>query len=343
MEQSSKARVVFERARDQKLTARDRLGASRIVETKLDDVEGALEIVEAGWPDSQQASDCLKRQLGIQAREGLHQRTEALLKRLASEATPPHLTTSLVTCLSTTATSYPHARLRHQAADLTRRKISERLGKVSRDEAARLLENLYRLAPEDRLLARDGGRYLAAKERRPPRARRRCGSSPVPELVRAIELGSSVRWLDVLSMGSLFFALAYAGDGIRLYRGNWSGGFEHLVWPFGTSVQELPDRVPMPVQMELDATGHRNVILRSLSFGELLLKVFPASRTSSKPKRSPAIQDGSLGERSRFRICHRLGSRCATTARVSSSVLTTTKAYTLRTSLSGSGRKKASR
>ena len=79
-------------------------------------------------------------------------------------------------------------------------------------------------------------------------------------------------------MGSLFFALAYAPDGIRLYRGSWSGGFEHLVWPCGTSVQELPDRVPLPLQMGLDATGHRNVILRSLTFGELPLKVFPASR-----------------------------------------------------------------
>ena len=278
MEQSSKARVVFERARDQKLSTHDRLGASRIVETKLDDVEAALEIVEEGWPDSWQASDCLKRQLGIQAREGLHERTEALLKRLGSEATPPHLITSLVTCLSTTARSYPNARLRHQAADLTRRKISERLGEVSHDEAARLLESLYRLAPEDRLLARDGGRYLTAKERRQPVPRRRRGSSPEPELVRSIQLPSSVHWLDIQSTGSLFFALAYARDEIQLYRGNWSGGFAHLVWPFGTSVQEWPDRVPMPVQMELDATGHRNVILRSLTLRELPLKVFPASR-----------------------------------------------------------------
>lgn len=278
MEQSAKARAAFERARDHKLSSRDRLGASRIVETKLDDVEGALEIVEEGWPDSRQASDCLKRQLGIQACEGLHERTETLLKRLASETIPPHLITSLVACLSTTATSYPNARVRHQAADLTRRKISGRLGKVSRDEAARLLESLYRLAPEDRLLARDGGRYLTTKERRQPRLRRRRGSSPEPELVRSIELPSSVRWLDIQSTGSLFFALAYARDEIQLYRGNWSGGFEHLVWPFGNSVQEVPARGTMPVQMELDATGHRNVILRHMMGRELPLKVFPASR-----------------------------------------------------------------
>ncbi len=277
IEQPLKARAAFERARDEHLATSDRLGASRIVETKLDNVEEALAIVEDGWPHSRQASECLKRQVTLQAREGLHTRTETLLKRLDVE-TPVHLIESLVACLSTAASSYPNARVRHEAADLSRRKISMRLDKASRDEAVRLLEHLYRLAPEDRLLKRDGSRYLDTKAYRGATPPRRRGSSPVPELVRSFELSSSVRWFDVKSKGRLFFALGHHRDELLLYRGNWSGRFERLSWPLESSDDEASTRAIVPVTMELDATGHRSVILRHAFGGGLAPKIFAASR-----------------------------------------------------------------
>lgn len=276
MEQPSKARVAFERARDERLAAGDRLNASRIAETKLGDVNQALEMVEDGWPDSYQAGDCLKRQIAIQAREGLHARTETLLKRLGTD-TPPHLVGSLVACLSTAAVSYPNARVRHEAADLSRRKISARLETASRDEAVRLLDNLYRLAPDDRLLERDGSRYLDSKQKRDVVPRRRRGTSPKPELVRTIELPISLRWFDVASMGRVFFALGHRNDELELYRANWSGRFELLSWPLEYSSTDASSR-SVPVTMDLDATGHRSVVLRHVFGRELPPKVFAASR-----------------------------------------------------------------
>ena len=82
-------------------------------------------------------------------------------------------------------------------------------------------------------------------------------------------------WLDVGSLGSLFFALGYEQDELRLYRGNWGGGFEHLAWPFSLPDGEL---AAAPVHMELDATGHRGVILHDPMGTPLPLKVFPSSR-----------------------------------------------------------------
>lgn len=277
MEQPAKARLAFERARDERLAASDRLGASRIAETKLDDVDHALAIVEEGWPDSHQAGDCLKRQIAIQAREGLHARTETLLKRLGAE-TPPHLIGSLVSCLAAAATSYPNARVRHDAADLSRRKISARLGLASRDEAVRLLENLYRLAPEDLLLERDGARYLGTKPHRRVAPRRRRGVSPKPELVRSFALPNGVRWFDVKSAGNLYFALGHERDELKLYRGNLGGRFELLSWPLDLSEEEASTRGSAPVTMDLDATGHRCVILRHAFFRELRPQIFSSSR-----------------------------------------------------------------
>jgi MoxR-vWA-beta-propeller ternary system domain bpX3 len=260
MEREDKAREAYERARDRHLAEKDRVGASRIADAKLRDAEQAIEIASSGWPDSSQASECLRRQFQIQAREGLHQRTGALLERLEREATPPYLVADLASCLAETAARYPESILRLGAADLARKKISGRIRNASMDEASRLVASLYRLAPDDRLLVRDGARYLDARQERPvsPDARSR-RSSPQPQLIRAFDL-PVCEWLELRSTGSLFFALGRDDRRHVLVRGSWSGQYETVFWPL-ERLGQAGDRGGGPLLMELDSSGHRTLLV----------------------------------------------------------------------------------
>ena len=274
MEDEAKAHRSFMKARDQALASFDRLGAARIVESKLADVEAAIAIVEDGWPDSRQAGECLRQHVKLLAQEGRHRGAESLLKRLDAEETPPHVLRALAETMADTATTYPDTSVRRRAGDLTRKKVGGRLPKASATEASHLLRALYTLAPEDELLVRDGARYLRAKEEereqaRPRPVRRVRG--PEPELVRRVQLPPSIAWSSVRSMGSLFFTLGMDKSHLKLFRGNWAGVHEALSWPFRGDNSSA-------VLFELDVTGHRTVILRDLAGHSLAPQKFMPSR-----------------------------------------------------------------
>lgn len=212
-----------------------------------------------------QAEPCLRRAFALHAKHGLGARTASLLDRLSHESTPPHLVADLTLCLADTAATYPDRALRRRASDLTRRKVASRLVKAPAPEVSRLLSALYRLAPEDRLLERDGRRYLASRDGAKPRVaetlRRRRG--PIPELLRVIELSRRYAWLDARSGGNVVFVVGHTpGPGdeeIALARVRLDGGSQTLTWP---STEFAGSRMGYGgFLMALDASGQGQVLL----------------------------------------------------------------------------------
>ena len=152
------------------IEAGDYLAAARILEQKVGDVELAIEQLKAGWPKSTQRRVCLGALFEICGRHGLHDQATARLQQArAPETELLHILEDLEV-ISQFAGDYPDREVRELAADTTRVLAARRLSSATGDDAARLVATVTRLAPSDRLLHRDGQRYLQRQraEVRPP-------------------------------------------------------------------------------------------------------------------------------------------------------------------------------
>ena len=273
IEAEERARELYGRQCDRHMADGDKLSAARIFETKLEDVTRTLELLETGWPHSDQADGCLERELEILTRESYHERMEARLRHLREEITPSSRVVPLVERLAETARTYPDATLRRVTSDLVHRKIAGRLRASSPEESSRLLEGLYALAPEDRLLVRDGSRFLAERRTHQPVAHHPAGTPP--RRIRQLDLPMGAVWDRVVAAGPCFFALGHNDREIYLVRGAWGGGVQKLSW----DLRPPRDVASMlPCWMALESIDPPKVILKSpVSDAPFAKKIIPAS------------------------------------------------------------------
>ena len=263
------AAAAYRREVDLLTAADDLLTAADLLEKNLSAPDEAVALLRAGWPGSKQAGRCLERAFELLGAHGAHPQAAELVAGLAAETPLPTHILSLTRQLAAAQETYPDEGLRHAARDLARVRVAGRLPDADLPEMRGLLDALYRLAPADRLLIRDGNRYLAERQEQekrraaaPPKGK--TASSPssrrTPRQGGSIQLSRGTRWRQVRSVGNSFFAAGYnaAHRQVELVRSGWDGSSPtELAWR-GISPGDVGNR---PMLLEAPRGGSGTVVL----------------------------------------------------------------------------------
>jgi tetratricopeptide (TPR) repeat protein len=209
--------------------------AAGLLETKLKAPEEALELLTEAWPWSDSAGECLRESFALLARLGRHAETSSRLGKLRGETPPAGKGPTLANVLSHVATTYPEESVRLLSADATRVVAAAVLPGVEGEAKRSVARAVARVAPEDRLLARDVERFLAQPPPRPalpPPRRRVMRSADDPVVLRQFRLPDGVTWrVVVASPGNAgFLALGSVSNGVLLLRGTWEGITQSTYW-----------------------------------------------------------------------------------------------------------------
>jgi hypothetical protein len=217
------------------LSQDDILGAAKLVEERLRLPDEAIDLLRNAWPSSHQAAACTGALFQILARTGQHEIATEHLGMIGLAPIPNAHALPLLNALGGPARDYPDAYVRHCASDFSRVLISRQLKRsdLAGDQADRLMERLVRLAPEDRLLARDANRHLADRRNADLLARRAAPPPPAgkkPIIIRRFELPRQIEWAQLRSEWHWFFALGFTSKRMTVLRGVWEGEFQSLSW-----------------------------------------------------------------------------------------------------------------
>jgi tetratricopeptide (TPR) repeat protein len=219
----------FRRAADDLKRSGDWVRAAALLERELDAAEDALELLRDAWPRHRQAAGCLRARLALLGRLGRHDEAGALVRELVTVPAPPSRAVALTEVLERTAVTYPVPAVADAARDGVRAVAGSRLTQAARPEAEQLLRAVGRTRPDDPLLAKDVGRYVArlrGGERRVPAPPQR-GEL---ETVDRIQLPRDVLWETMVPAGRGFYAAGLSGDGFGAVRGRWDGQLQVVRW-----------------------------------------------------------------------------------------------------------------
>jgi tetratricopeptide (TPR) repeat protein len=211
------------------------LAAAGLLETKLKAPDEALDLLTDAWPRSDAAGECLRETFALLARLGRHAETSNRLGRLRAELPPMEKGPTLANVLSHVATSYPEESVRLLSADATRVIASNVLPGVEGETRRSVARAVARVAPEDRLLARDVERFITQLPRRPvslPPRRKAMRTANDPVVLRQFRLPDGVMWRAAVAAPgtSGFLAIGSVSNGVLLLRGTWEGITQSTYW-----------------------------------------------------------------------------------------------------------------
>lgn len=226
LERTDEAHAAWRRAVNVKLGAGDGLGAAELLERKLNDIDGAYAILTDAWPHTKQASLCLTTAFGLLARHERHDQAAALVAALpelrATSWSPP----TLVEVLGAQALEYPSDVVRERAAEQVRVVASQRLTSptVDHEESVRLARVVGGLVPRDKLLARDGQRYIDLRRK----AKTKPNTVPVAKteaihLLRELKLPSFAEWQTAVATDEAIFAAGFRERELVVVGTDWNG------------------------------------------------------------------------------------------------------------------------
>jgi hypothetical protein len=200
----------------------DYRNASRILHDKLHDVDGALNALSLGWPESPSALSCLEESFLLM---GLHNRHDEALRRIGQLRTTPfraNVVKLLARGLSGVHETYPDQTVKSTAADTTQIVVARALSRANPADSTELLLSIRRLAPQDRLLLRDCDRFVASRQK--PIANK----APIVKKTRGIELLSTFKlrlentaWRVAKSAGKAVYIAGYGKGSLVLQRIEW--------------------------------------------------------------------------------------------------------------------------
>jgi tetratricopeptide (TPR) repeat protein len=215
----------------------DIVGAAKLLDERLHEPDEAVKLLLNAWPASRQAARCLKVAFQMLARLGHHETALDRIVQLSREPVRRALALPLLSALEEPAIQYPDERVRRHAADFSRVIVARQLKQemLSVEEAGNLVNYLVRIAPEDRLLARDANRHIAER-RAAENRKRRITPLPIagvkPTIVRRFNLPPDHTWLDLKSEGPWFFAVGLRESDVVLLRGIWDGVYHAVTWRY---------------------------------------------------------------------------------------------------------------
>lgn len=227
------------RAAEAHHAAGDAVAAARLIDARLDAPDEALTLLAATWPRGKNALACLEERFALLARRHRNDEARELLGVLARQDTPLPVVAPLAGLLAKLFETAADARVRVLAADAVRVKAAAGLAgrPLERTDELTVLRSLTRLAPEDRLLARDTVRFRESRPRPPADlpASRDQGAVVLritPEKGGRMSLPRVGEWARVVAHGNGFSAVARGNDGkIFFTQGSWSGAMRSADWP----------------------------------------------------------------------------------------------------------------
>lgn len=230
IDRQEEAVVAYRRAAEKLKHDGNHLAAARVLETKVEAPDEALALLAAAWPWSDQAVACLGARFDLLGRLGRHDDAKRLVAALRQASAPTARSSDLVRALAEVSARYPDRAVRDRAADAARVVAGQRLPRADVQETGALVQDVSRLAPEDRLLQRDAQRFHARRRelltaRRLPGARRES-----PEQVGGFQLPRDVTWRTAASHGNVFYAAGFAAGGPVVVRGLWNGQMQRVEW-----------------------------------------------------------------------------------------------------------------
>jgi len=212
-------------------SARQFLAAAALLETKLRAPDEALALLDGTWPSAGDAVACLEEGFALRARLARHPDAGLRLAGLAKNPPPPALAAPLVQIFARLAGKYPDADLRARAADAARVLAGNTLKTAPPEQAAQLVTAVTSLDADDRLLPRDGQRFLKTFQ---PRAKSRPARSTVriPRLVREFPVSVPlVRFSAAFPLGSEFVLIGHSLVDVTVVFCNWGGGYRLVHLP----------------------------------------------------------------------------------------------------------------
>lgn len=204
------------------------LDAARLLQTKLDSPDEALALLRSQWPGSQSATACLTAYFDLLEKLNRHEETSLQIAGLRDQLPRDDRAQPLAEVLSTIATRHPSPGVRSLAADATRVVAGRRLAEISGSEAKMLVTAVTRLRPDDRLLIRDGSRFLTPS----PKTYKLAPAADKPKLISEFQLPGNIILSSAISTGTTFFAIGRENrERTVIFRGTWFGKFQKMNWP----------------------------------------------------------------------------------------------------------------
>lgn len=229
LELEKESREAYLKAASTHEKSRDYLRAGKIVDQKVGEPLGAVEIYKRAWRTKLQATKCVLAEFEIYGRLSLHSEAE---KRLIEFGETPYQTQqlqNLVAAIAQISQSYPKRELKSLAADKTRVIIGMRLPHASRLEAKALIRWLNHTQPQDHLLARDSLRYQEQSKGKKTRARPKRVKKSV-ELKRRFQLLSG-QWKAAACDDHNFYVAGILNRQVIAVRIFEDGTMLSHVWP----------------------------------------------------------------------------------------------------------------
>ena len=236
----------------------DYVRGAQLCEQRLNLPLRALEMLAETWwrTDASRVQGTLTTYFEMAGRHGLGDRAKQALRNVRSKSELRAVLQPVARVLSAQSVGYPEESIRHEALDTLRSVAARYLPDLSLDETRQMTATLTSAVQGDRLLARDGERFLrkaevAIKEREAKRlalahpaaaeSRRRPGKDALsaPRKVirldhpRIFTLKSNVEWVTAASAGNTFYVAGYVGDMLVVHRGYWGEPLDPLqrvVW-----------------------------------------------------------------------------------------------------------------
>lgn len=276
LEQPAEAEQAYRRAVDARRNGADRVAAATLLETKLHLPEEAWDELAGGWPASRQAEHCLREAFNWTERHRDSERAKQFLHDAAARARSSQEAVTMASRAAELAGSYPEPSVQAAAAETVLAIASPRLPQAAGAELTGLTAALRRLAPDDRLLARDCDRYQRDRAAAPLPPALPSSRAKQLQLRRTIKLPFDNVRTCVASADS-FYAAGWRHSELLVIRGNWQGAVQY------------PDRSPWKYPKAMPDTA---ILMAVEAIEEETVCVHPVGQSAAAYQRTFPPVDG---------------------------------------------------
>lgn len=227
IEREEKAAECFDTAATNATQSGMFVEASRIYETKMHDVDRAIETLRIGFPNQHKVVPCVREMLRIQQENARNEETRDLLRSFCEESENSTIHSGVIELISGTAVDHPDALIRNCAHDTTTRIVSRMLKRDASQNVPRMLSAIARLAPRDKILRRDCSRFPNSElrlKRNVPSKPNAENSAKGIQVLETFQMSGKTNWQHAIGFRHGFVAVGMQDTGqLALVRSGWNG------------------------------------------------------------------------------------------------------------------------